>query len=327
MTPGTSPRPGASPSRAWAAARTAVRSAAALLAHVSSEGGGSWLARGAASLHLAALGVLLTTAWREVAPGEALAPSAGWHLAFLLATGAAAALLTLKGARRAEKGFMAGAAEDGGLGVAELMAQMSHELRTPLNAVIGFSEAMRRELHGPLGHARYQEYAHHISESGDRLLKSSEQALAITEAVTALMADGRRARRERVSARAIVGDAWRRLATKPPQVALHLTGMAPIGGELICERRSTTQAVEYLLGEALARSAGGVDVADERRGAVLRLTITSALPPRPVPQHVDAGSGLRVGLARLLLEAQGLTLGCATRADGTWSAVVGFPGR
>ena len=320
MTPGTSPRPGVSPSSLWAAAMAAVRGASALLA----EGGGSWLARGAASLHLAALGVLLTTAWREAAPGEvALAPSAGWHLAFLLATGAAAALLTLSVARRAEKGFTAGAQADG---VAELMAQMSHELRTPLNAVIGFSEVMRRELHGPLGHARYQEYAHHISESGDRLLKSSEQALAITEAVTALMADGRNARRERVSAEAIVGDAWRRVAAKSPQVGLRLARLGSIGCELICERRPTTQAIEYLLGEALARSAGGVDVADERRGAVLRLTIKSALSPRPGSQGAaDAGSGLSVGLARLLLQAQGFALGCSSRADGTWSAVVSFP--
>jgi signal transduction histidine kinase len=320
MTPGTSPRPGASPSNIWAAAMAAVRGASALFA----EGGGSWLARAAASLHLAALGVLLTTAWREAAPGEAvLAPS--WHLAFLLATGAAAALLTLSVARRVEKDLLAGAQSDG-LGVAELMAQMSHELRTPLNAVIGFSEVMRRELHGPLGHARYQEYAHHISESGDRLLKSSEQALAITEAVTALMADGRHARRERVSAEAIVGDAWRRVAAKPPQVGVHLVKIASIGCELICERHPTTQAIEYLLAEALARSAGGVDVADERRGAVLRLTIKSALPRRPgSPRAIDAGSGLSVGLARLLLQAQGFALGCSTRADGTWSAVVSFP--
>ena len=72
------------------------------------------------------------------------------------------------------------------IGLRDLMAQMSHELRTPLNAVIGFSEVMLRELHGPLGHARYQEYAHHISESGGRLLKSSEDALAVTEAMSAL---------------------------------------------------------------------------------------------------------------------------------------------
>jgi signal transduction histidine kinase len=343
MTGGTSPRPGASPSNAWAAAIAAMRGASAPLA----EGGRWWLARGAASLHLAALGVLLTTAWREVAPGEAaLAPLANWHLAFLIVTGAAAALLTLSGARRAEKGFVAGVA-DGGVGVAELMAQMSHELRTPLNAVIGFSEVMRRELHGPLGHARYQEYARHISESGGRLLQSSEQALAITEALTALMADGLGARRERVSAEAIVRDAWRRIAATPPQAARCLTTPTLLGCELVCERRPTTQAIEYLLGEALAGSAGGVDVVDERRGTLRCLTIKSALPKNAAPknavpknavpmsapprcaarQDLDSGDGLRVGLARLLLQAQGAALLCSTRADGTWSAVVSFPGR
>ncbi len=77
---------------------------------------------------------------------------------------------------------------------------MSHELRTPLNAMIGFSEVMLRELHGPLGHARYQEYAAHISESGGRLLKSSEDTLAVTATMSALMADRLAGRRERVLA-------------------------------------------------------------------------------------------------------------------------------
>ena len=43
---------------------------------------------------------------------------------------------------------------------------MSHELRTPLNAIIGFSETMTAELFGPLGSARYLEYAQDIHRSG-----------------------------------------------------------------------------------------------------------------------------------------------------------------
>ena len=94
-----------------------------------------------------------------------------------------------------------------GDGLGELMAHMSHALRTPLNAVIGFSEVMARELHGPLGNRRYQEYAHHICESGGRLLKSSEDALAVTEAMTALMTDRTRGRRERVLVSALLREA------------------------------------------------------------------------------------------------------------------------
>ena len=37
------------------------------------------------------------------------------------------------------------------------LAGMSHELRTPLNAIIGFSDAMRSELHGPVGQPQYSD--------------------------------------------------------------------------------------------------------------------------------------------------------------------------
>ncbi len=52
----------------------------------------------------------------------------------------------------------------------EVLTNMSHELRTPLTAVIGFSEVMERELFGPLGSLRYQDYATDIKESAQHLL-------------------------------------------------------------------------------------------------------------------------------------------------------------
>jgi signal transduction histidine kinase len=52
----------------------------------------------------------------------------------------------------------------------EFLAAMSHELRTPLNAVIGFSEMLTMEAFGPLGNARYLEYARDIRGSGKHLL-------------------------------------------------------------------------------------------------------------------------------------------------------------
>ncbi len=50
------------------------------------------------------------------------------------------------------------------------LAQFSHELRTPLNVIIGFSESMRHEIHGPLDHPTYKSYTEIIHDSGLHLL-------------------------------------------------------------------------------------------------------------------------------------------------------------
>ena len=61
-------------------------------------------------------------------------------------------------------------AVEANLAKSEFLANVSHELRTPLNAVIGFSEVMLQEIFGPLGNARYREYANDIRDSGTHLL-------------------------------------------------------------------------------------------------------------------------------------------------------------
>lgn len=62
------------------------------------------------------------------------------------------------------------AAENASTAKSAFLANMSHELRTPLNAVIGFSEIMHGELFGPMGNARYREYAGDITASAHHLL-------------------------------------------------------------------------------------------------------------------------------------------------------------
>ena len=52
----------------------------------------------------------------------------------------------------------------------EFVATMSHELRTPLNAIIGFSEIIANEILGPVGNAKYRQYAMDIQASGQHLL-------------------------------------------------------------------------------------------------------------------------------------------------------------
>ena len=70
----------------------------------------------------------------------------------------------------------------------EFLASLSHELRTPLNAVIGFSEVMEQGPFGPLGHAKYQEYARDIRESGSYLLEVINDILDMSKIEAGRMA-------------------------------------------------------------------------------------------------------------------------------------------
>jgi signal transduction histidine kinase len=63
---------------------------------------------------------------------------------------------------------------------AAFLAAMSHELKTPLNAVLGFSEIIRDEVLGPVGHAGYREYAGDIHKSGARLLAVINDVLDVS---------------------------------------------------------------------------------------------------------------------------------------------------
>ncbi len=61
-------------------------------------------------------------------------------------------------------------AESANLAKSEFLANMSHELRTPLTSIIGFSEMMQHQIHGPLGSGYYHGYCSDIASGGRRLL-------------------------------------------------------------------------------------------------------------------------------------------------------------
>ncbi len=84
----------------------------------------------------------------------------------------------------------AGRFEDS-LGKSEVIAGMSHELRTPLSAIIGFSETVLAETHGPVGDERYRDYVGIILENGAHLLELVDDILALSK-----IEAGRRALRE-----------------------------------------------------------------------------------------------------------------------------------
>ncbi|MFZ1103594.1 MAG: HAMP domain-containing sensor histidine kinase [Hyphomicrobiaceae bacterium] len=272
-----------------------------------------------ASAGLAA-GLTLTAAWHAVA-------DAGPLLAVLLAALLAACAAAVRVASRPRETVPIPQQDESTREApCRLLAQMHHELRTPLNAVIGFSEAMLSELHGPLGNARYQQYAAHITESGGRLLKASEDTLAVAATMSTLLADRRALRRDRAPVAALLQEAWDALGAPGRGVRLSVADCAAV--EIDCDRQATGQALRHLLAEALARSAPDMAIVARaaHAGTTCRVEIVGG--PSRVPEAAPAaGDGLRLILTRSLLEMQGatLSLGAGDRRPEVWSASIAFP--
>lgn len=64
----------------------------------------------------------------------------------------------------------------------EFLGCIGHELKTPLNAIIGFSELLKNEGFGPLGHPSYREFATDIADGGHNLLRIINDILGIVAA-------------------------------------------------------------------------------------------------------------------------------------------------
>jgi len=207
------------------------------------------------------------------------------------------------------------------------LANMSHELRTPLNAILGFSEVLQTELFGPLGHARYKEYADYVHKSGAHLLdlindvldlskidagrmELKESDFAVTELVeeTVMMvrdkARGHCALAVEMGEKLPVISADKRLVK---QVLLNLLSNAikftPDGGQV------TMRAFQDDAGVALEVADTGIGMDDEE----LKVAFSpyGQIDSKIARQH--QGTGLGLPISRALAELHGGTLTAESR--------------
>ena len=202
----------------------------------------------------------------------------------------------------------------------QFLANMSHELRTPLNAIIGFADLMRRETFGPLGNARYSDYATLVYDSGQLLLDLISDMLDMAKIEAGKM----RLNMERVDLAGTVADAARMLSDRAHDGAIALTVEAgstlPL---LLADRRAVKQVVINLLSNAIKFTppGGEVRVSATIEGDMACITVVDSgigIPQSAIerlgrpfervcedPMLAKSGTGLGLALVRALAQSHG----------------------
>jgi signal transduction histidine kinase len=152
------------------------------------------------------------------------------------------------------------------------LATMSHELRTPLNAIIGFSELMTKEIYGPLGDPRYQEYCALVRRAGNHLLSLINDVLDMSK----IEAGKFELHRQLFDLREVVRDClelMREQAGKAGVALVEETGAKALPFE--ADRRAMKQILLNLLSNAIKFTprGGRVSVRASLAAGVMTLTV------------------------------------------------------
>lgn len=242
---------------------------------------------------------------------------------------------TLQYAREVELDAARVEAEAQSAGKSRFLAHMSHELRTPLNAVIGFSDAMRQELFGPVP-PRYADYARSIHEAGGHLLDLINDVLDVSR----IEADRYELSLERFDVRETVAAALALVRLQAEDKGVELTSVLPSEPLMIqADRRALKQMTLNLLSNAVkfTPAGGTVTATAQTAGTMLELTIADtgvgiakadlARLGRPYEQAGEAaqkakGTGLGLALVHALAQLHDGTMSLdSTLGEGTAAAL------
>jgi signal transduction histidine kinase len=216
--------------------------------------------------------------------------------------------------------------------VSGLLALMSHELRTPLNAILGNAEAIRHEILGPVGAARYRDSAVHILEGGQTLLRATEDMLTLTSAVAVAAFSPH----QPVDLETIVRDCLRQAGPEAKSKAVALSWQSGTDRAVLSEATALHHAVARIVSVALAHADTGAGIHVELTpctGTVeLMVTLThgDAEAGARAAGRLDCGAdrgpaALQMAVARTLATLLGTHLHTAHGIDGRWRAILELP--
>ena len=223
----------------------------------------------------------------------------------------------------------------------QFLANMSHELRTPLNAIIGFADAMKSEVFGPLGSNRYQSYVDDIHYSGYHLLNIINDILDLSKAEAGKIF----LEESNFQLPKVVDSAIRMVRERAVrQGAKVISDLPAWGPRLYGDERLVSQVVINLLSNAVKFTEKGGRVtltlcngADGRCGLRIEDTgigiAANDLPAirQPFIQVANAfsrkhdGTGLGLPLADQIMQLHGGTLDIESELGAGTSVTVWFP--
>lgn len=222
----------------------------------------------------------------------------------------------------------------------QFLATMSHELRTPLNAILGFSEIMTTETFGPLGSARYRDYAQDIFRSGKHLLALINDVLDFTRADAGEL----HIHEEEVDVSDAVADAIRMIEAQAATQKIEIqTNFSPSLPHIRADHRRVRQVLLNLLSNAVKFTPEGgnvrMEAIVENGGLVLRVADTGiGIAQKDIPLALERfgqidsdlsrkyeGTGLGLPLSKCLMEHHGGTLEIESELGQGTTVILTFP--
>jgi signal transduction histidine kinase len=184
-------------------------------------------------------------------------------------------------------------------------AELAHELRTPLNHILGFSDAMRQQLFGPLD-GRYREYIEHIHTSGRHLLDLVNGLLDLSRIEAGKYPHEKEAFDLRPLAEEVVALARHQAAEKGVVLALEADGALAVNADA----RALRQILTNLIANAVkfTPADGAVTVRAFARKGALELEVQDNGPGISAADRARLGKPYERGEAASGAEGYGLGL-------------------